>query len=98
LVAPDTEHPWRWSEAGRLDEYGERLTVREAMDRAGAEHADWVREHTAYTLGEALSALRAVQDRALTVRDPAALHELARLAGHAQQLADGLQKLVDDAH
>jgi hypothetical protein len=31
LVAPDTEHPWRWSEEGVVDQYGERLTVRRRL-------------------------------------------------------------------
>lgn len=91
LVAPDSEHPWRWSDPGHIDEYGERLTVQEAVVRAGADHSDWVREHTAYALGETLTALRAVQDEALTGRAPAALRDLARLAGHAQELAGGVE-------
>jgi len=91
LVAPSAEYPWRWSDPGHVDEYGERLTVREAAERAGRDHADWVREHTAYALGDTLAALRSIQDRALTGRDTDALQELTRLAGHAQALAAGLQ-------
>jgi hypothetical protein len=67
------------------------VTVRDALERAGADHEGWIREQTAYALGVTLAALRAVQDQALSGRDPDALRKLGRLAGHAQALAEGLQ-------
>ncbi|MDO8189376.1 hypothetical protein Q5424_25380 [Conexibacter sp. JD483] len=42
-------------------------------------------------LGETLGALREVQDRALSGRDPQALADLTRLADHARALSEGLQ-------
>lgn len=94
LVAANAEHPWRWSDPDHVDEYGENLTVQKAVERAGTDHAEWVREDTAYALGDTLAALRSIQDRALTGRDADALQELSRLAGHAQALAAGLQPPV----
>lgn len=91
LVPPDSVHPWRRSEPGHVDDYGRRITVREAIDYAGPDHGDWVRKETALALGETLGELRKIQDRALSGRDPQALAELARLAGHARELAEGLQ-------
>lgn len=34
LVAPDSEHPWRRSAPGCVEDYGRRLSVREAIDYA----------------------------------------------------------------
>jgi hypothetical protein len=91
LVAPSTRHPWRWSTPDHVDDYGERLSVREAMQRATAAHEGWVRQQTALALGEALAALRGLHEQALSGTDPESLRELGRLAGHAQTLAEGLQ-------
>ena len=91
LVPPDAEHAWRRSSPGHVDEYGRRISVREALDYAGDEHRDWVVEQTALALGETLAAIRAVQDSALSGRDPASLAELTRLADHARRLSEGLQ-------
>jgi hypothetical protein len=91
LVAPDSEHPWRRSTPERVEEHGRRISVREAIDYAGDAHHDWVVEQTALALGDTLRALREVQIRALDGRDPLALAELTRLAGHAGALSEGLQ-------
>jgi hypothetical protein len=91
LVAPDATHPWRRSSPGHVEEYGRRISVREALDYAGDEHGEWVVEQTALALGDTLAALRAIQARALDGRDPQALAELTRLADHARSLSDGLQ-------
>jgi hypothetical protein len=91
VVAPDTEQPWRRSEPGHVEEYGRRISVREALDYAGDDHSSWVLEQTALALGATLGALRAVQEAALSGRDPAALAELTRLADHARRLSEGLQ-------
>ncbi len=92
LVAPDATHQWRRSSPGHVDEYGRRISVREALEYAGDEHSDWVIEQTALALGETLGALRDIQPAALDGRDPAALSELTRLADHARALSDGLQQ------
>lgn len=91
LVAPDTRQPWRYSKAGSVDEYGERLTVPEALERAGDQQAPWVRDQTSLALGATLAEMRAMHDLAVSGRDPRALQSLAELAGHAQTLAEGLQ-------
>jgi hypothetical protein len=91
LVAPSAWHPWRWSTPDHVDHYGERLSVREAMQRASEAHDGWVCEQTAFALGETLAALRGLHEQALSGTDPESLRELGRLAGHAQALAEGLQ-------
>jgi hypothetical protein len=91
LVPPDAEHPWRRSSPGHVDEYGRRISVPEALDYAGADHRDWIVEQTALALGDTLAAMRAVQDSALSGRDPESLAELTRLADHARRLSEGLQ-------
>jgi hypothetical protein len=60
LVAPDTNHPWRRSSPGHVQEYGRRLSVDDTLDYAGNEHRDWVIEQTALALGDTLAALREV--------------------------------------
>jgi hypothetical protein len=92
LVAPNTDHPWRRSSPGHVEAYGRRISVRDALDYVNDEHRDWVIEQTALALGDTLAALRDVQDRALSGRDPQALVELTRLANHARALSEGLQK------
>lgn len=92
LVAPNTNHPWRRSSPGHVEDYGRRISVHEVLDYAGDEHRDWVIEQTALALGDTLAALREVQDHALGGRDPQALVELTRLADHARALSEGLQK------
>ena len=85
LIPPDAEHAWRRSSPGHADEYGRRISVREALDYAGDDHSEWVIEQTALALGETLTAIRAVQDRALSGREPDALAELTRLSDHARR-------------
>jgi len=88
LYAPDDRHPWRWSDEGAVDEYGENLSVATALERAGDEHRVWVIEQTSFALGETLRELRSLSSgRDL---DATTLAELARASEHARKLSQGL--------
>ncbi len=90
LIAPDPEHAWCYTATGKADSFGEWLDVHDALDRATAEHADWVRRETSLALGETLARIRTAWEAAGSSPRADQLAELARLARHAQELADGL--------
>jgi hypothetical protein len=93
LIAPDADHAWCYTTAGQAHMHGEWLDVHDAFQRAGGGHADWVRHETGLALGETLARIRTSWDDTGPSPTPDQLSLLARLARHAEELADGLATL-----